>query len=230
MGKKLNAEDYEKRAQLREIEEKYFVNKTEDLNKYLEEQKNKIIDDMTAYISDRKPPRYNDDGEIIGYYPFHMNFISISNYFFKPIVPLGSIVPIYNAEKLALTYDYYCWLIAEINDRMGDYPPSLTSFCKLAGITTSTLKAYRKSEDIYMRNIAEKILEQIGDDNLTMAMMGIASEKTTIFKVKSQNEITETPVPNININLNENVDITAINKKLDKYRMLAEKKEKYGNK
>jgi hypothetical protein len=94
----------------------------------------------------------------------------------------------------------------------------------LAGITFNTLKSYRNSDDYNMRIIAEKIYDQIGDENITMSQLGIAKEKTTIFKMKSQNEMVEKEQPKININITEKPDMEAIQQRLNKYKQFADKK------
>ena len=69
-----------------------------------------------------------------------------------------------------------------------------------------------------MRNVVEKIYDQIGDDNITMSQMGIVKERSTMFKLKSQNEVTEKPTPNININYTEVVDKSIANERINKYK------------
>ena len=149
-----------------------------------------------------------------------MNPLVVNNLFFKSICPLGSKIPLYNAEKLALVYDYYLYLITEVNDKIGDFPSSLGSFCKLAGITTKELREYRNSLDIDMRNIVEKIYDEIGDNNLSMAQLGIVKGTPTQFKLKTQNEMVEKTTPNVNITYKEVVDTTKINQTLSKYKEL----------
>ena len=131
----------------------------------------------------------------------------------------------YNAEKLGLVFDYYMYLISEVNDKIGNYPSSLTSFCKLAGITLNTLRSYRSSDDLNMRIIAEKIYDQVGDENITMSQMGITKERSTMFKLRSQNEITEAQRPTVSINFNEQINTEQIEDRIKKYQSLAAKKK-----
>ena len=89
----------------------------------------------------------------------------------------------------------------------------------------STLRNYRNSEDMDMRNIVEKIYDQIGEENLTMSQMGVAKEKSTLFRLKTQNEIVEKATPNVNITYKTTIDKDALENKLDKYKALLNKKE-----
>ena len=126
--------------------------------------------------------------------------------------------PVYNSEKLALVFQYYMFILTKINDKIGNYPSSLTCFCKLAGISIETLRRYKKSTDLDMRLVVEKIYDQVNDENLTMSQLGIVKEKTTSYKLKSQNELLEKTQPNVNISLKETISKEEIDDKISKYR------------
>ena len=57
-----------------------------------------------------------------------------------------------------------------------------------------------------------------------MSQMGVAKERSTLFRLKSQNEMTEKAQPNINITYKEVVNTDKLNSKLEKYRELIDKK------
>lgn len=211
---------------LRALEEFYTTGKVEDMLSTIEEKKKALVEDMINYAeTHRVPCKWNEEGEPTAY-KLNMNPLVINNYYFKSIVPIASQEPMYNAEKLAMVYDYYCDILSNINDKIGYFPSSLTSFCKLAGITLSTLKSYKNSNDLNMRVIAEKIYDQIGDENITMAQMDIVKERSTLFKLKSQNEMVEKQQPNVNITITERPDMEKIEQRINKYKVFAEKKEK----
>lgn len=212
--------------ELRKLEKFYNTNEIDTLFKDVEEKKQELVEKMIQYAKDHeKECKWTKDGDPIDW-KVEINPLVINNYFFKSIVPIGSQEPIYNAEKLAMVFDYYCELLAEVNDKIGNFPSSLTSFCKMAGITLNTLRSYKNSQDYSMRVIAEKIYDQIGDENITMSQMGIAREKTTIFKMKAQNEMVEKVQPNVNISVKTvDVDLDRINERLEKYKNYATKKE-----
>lgn len=211
---------------LRNLEQFYTTGKIDDMLLEIEDKKKEIVSELITFAEKHtKPCKWDDEGNPIKY-KTEVNPLVINNYFFKSVVPITCQEPQYNAEKLGLVYDYYCYIIAEVNDKIGNFPSSLTSFCKLAGITLNTLRAYKNSYDLNMRIVAEKIYDQIGDENLSMSQLGIAKERSTIFKMKSQNELVEKIQPNINISIVEKPDLDEINKKLDKYRKFVNKKEK----
>ena len=72
----------------------------------------------------------------------------------------------------------------------------------------------------------EKIYDQIGDENITMSQMGMVKERTTMFKMKSQNELVEKEQPKININITEKPNFEQIEERINKYKQFARKKER----
>lgn len=210
--------------QLRDLEQMYNENKVDTMLATIQQQKEKICEEIIQYAENNtKPCKWDKDGDPVAY-KVDANPLVINQYFFKPIVSIGSIEPEYNAEKLAMVFDYYCYLVAEVNDKIGNFPSSLTSFCKLAGITSACLKKYKNSSDMNMRIIAEKIYDQIGDTNITMSQLGIVSERSTIFKMKSQNEIFEKEQPKVHVNIVEMPDLEQIQNRMEKYKIFAGKK------
>lgn len=213
-----------KQDKARELEKFYTEGKVEDILSNLEKRKKELVEDMINYAQEHKKPiKWNKDGIPIRF-KVDFNPFVVENVFFKSIVPIGCQEPEYNAEKLALAYDFYCELLVEVNNNIGQYPASLTSFCHFAGITLNTLRLYRNSPDLAMRTISEKIYDQIGDTNITMSQLGIVRERSTIFKMKSQNEIVEKEHPKVNVNIVEMPDMDRIEEKINKYKNFVDKK------
>ena len=229
MPRKKKEEDLtlvEEQNQVRELEQFYTSSKVDNMLDTINEKKQEIIEEMVTYRENHlRPSSFDEDGNVTSY-TVNINPLVINNYFFKPITPITSQEPVYNAETLGIIFDYYCELIANVNDKIGYFPSSLTSFCKLAGITLNTLRNYRSSQDYNMRVVAEKIYDQVGDDNLSMAQLGIVKDRSTIFKMKSQNEMVEKQQPNININITEKPDMDRIAERIGKYKNFANKKER----
>ena len=217
----------ENQNNLRELEQFYVEGKVDNMLTTIQEKKEKLVQDMIEYAQEHKEPvKWDKEGCVLAR-EVKINPLVITNYFFKPIIPITSQEPVYNAEKLGMVFDYYCELLAEVNDKIGNFPSSLTLFCKFAGITLSTLRRYKSSEDYSMRVVAEKIYDQIGDENITMSQMGVVRERSTIFKMKSQNEITEKVQPNVNISVKAiDVDLDKINERIANYSNFTKKKGK----
>jgi hypothetical protein len=213
--------------ELRNLEQFYTQGKVDTMLTTIQERKEQLVEDMIKYADEhREAVKWDKDGCVLAK-EVQINPLVISNYFFKPIIPISSQEPLYNAEKLGMVFDYYCELLYEVNDKIGNFPSSLTLFCKFAGITLNTLRRWKNSDDYSMRVVVEKIYDQIGDENITMSQMGVVREKSTIFKMKSQNEITEKVQPNVNISVKTvDVDLDRINERLKQYSNFSNKKGK----
>ena len=213
----------------RELEEFYTNGIVEDTLNKIEENKKELVSKMVEYAEKNTiPSKWDKFGNPLDY-EVKINPVVISNTFFKSIAPITSTEPMYNAEKLGMVFDYYCQLLTEVNDKIGNFPSSLTLFCRFAGITTATLRNYKNSTDYNMRVVAEKIYDQVGDENLTMSQMGVVREKSTIFKLKAQHEMVEKEQPKLNVNANiVDVDLDRIQKRIANYKTYATKKVDYG--
>ena len=77
-----------------------------------------------------------------------------------------------------------------------------------------------------MRVIANKIYDQVGDENITMSQLGYVKERSTMFKMKSENEMVEKQQPKVNINIVEKPDMEKIEARINKYRQFTNKKNK----
>lgn len=223
MSKKIkkeeNVKEQEMKLQVQDLEQ-FFVDGTVlDINTKLEELKEQKVNEMIKYAETHEQKIYNSEGDVVGSY-VKLNPLVVNNLFFKTINPLGNKIPMYNAEKLALIYDYYLYLVTEVNDKIGNFPSSIPSFCKLAGISTKDLREYRRAADIDMRNIVEKIYDEIGDNNLSMAQLGMVKGTPTQFKMKTQNEMVEKQQPNVNITYKEVINTDRMDKNLEKYKAL----------
>lgn len=212
--------------ELRQLEQFYNTNEIDTMNETIEERKAQLVEELTKFKEEHTVECKWDSEGFPTEYKVEINPLVINNYFFKSIVPITSQEPLYNAERLGMVFDYYCEIIAKVNDIVGKFPSSLTSFCKFAGITMNTLRNYKNSQDYSMRTVVEKIYDQIGDDNITMSQLGMTRERSTIFKMKAQNEMVEKQQPNININITEKPDMEAIKNKLDRYNNFARKKDR----
>lgn len=227
--KKIKEDNYEiqkkNQNELRDLEQFYTEGKVDNMLANIEEKKEELVKDMIKYHdSHLKECKWDKEGNPVAW-KVDISPLVINNYFFKPICPITSQEPVYNAEKLGMVFDYYCDILAEVNNQIGNYPSSLTSFCKLAGITFNTLRNYRNSDDYNMRVVAEKIYDQIGDENVTMSQMGVVRERSTIFKMKSQNEMVEKVQPQVKVNVNAEIDVDRIQERLNKYKKFASKKD-----
>lgn len=208
-------EAQEKKRQVLDLEQFYVNGTLENMDKIVETRKNKLVDQLIEYKNKCKTTKYTKDGE--PYEVVDVKSMIISSYFFKSLNPLANIEPEYTAEQLGIVYQLYMYLIEQVNIEIGDFSPNLTHFAKFAGITLSTLKSYRKSNDLGLRTVTEKIFDMCFDGSMTMAQEGKMKEKSTIFRAKSELDVVEKANPNINVNVDTTLDLKDIQSRLSQY-------------
>ena len=204
-----------KKQDLIDLEKFYVDAKLDNLNELVEAKKQELINKLTEISQDEK---FKDK--------FLGNTYLISTYFFKTINPLPSIEPEYSSEKLSIVWQLYMYLVEQVNINIGAFKPTLSHFCKFAGISTNTMRNYKNNSDMQMRIVAEKIYDETFDSNVTMAEMGVTNSRATLFRMKSENEVQEQPQVKVSYNVSETVDLDKINEKLSKYSNYRSKKQK----
>lgn len=187
----------ENKVQLRELEKMYVDNVVDNLDEIVAEKKKEIVEKLQEfYLKLEEKPEIRS--------PYLIN-----SYFFKSINPMPNHEPRYTAEKLGIVWDLYQDILTRVNMEIGEMLPSLSSFCKFAGITVATLKSYKSSPDEGLRILVEKISDECFDSQVTMAQNGLLKERSTIYRMKSEQERVEKETPAIHIHENT-VDVGSI--------------------
>jgi len=192
--------------------EKFYVDaEIDNLPAIVEEKKNELVTKLdefqNKYVEIVVDRHGNEEKKVNPYL--------ISTYFFNSINPISSKIPQYSAEKLSIVWDLYMYLIEQVNMNIGIFQPTLTHFCKFSGITLQTLNNYRNCGDVDMMNLCEKIYDECFNGNVSLAQTGQLREKSTITRMKIENQVVEKPQPNVNVNLSANVDLNEINRRLE---------------
>lgn len=194
------------KTDLRELEAMYVNGKIENLDRIIKDRRDSLVSKISYYQKQMKRKERDKKGKEIE--ALNVSPFVLQSYFFKSINPIGNKEPMYNAEKLAIVWDLYCEIVTEINMKIGDFMPNISSFCIFAGITTNTFKRYNKSADVDMVTICEKINDYCFDSNITMAQRGVVAEKSTIYRMKVEEDRGEKAAPQIHLHGNDlNMDI-----------------------
>lgn len=189
------------------------------MKKELEKIRDKRIEEIKQYGASHTKTKYDKYGNGTDY--IDSNPIVITEKFFKKIDPKMQGLMLYTPEQMQDFYELYRELILATNEYAGIFPTSLTTFCKLIGITIDTLKQYREtSTSVEMKKIIDTIFDEINDDNLFLSQLGQTNEKSTIFKLKAQNELTEKKSPNVNVSIKGVIEQAKYDEKLEKYSKL----------
>lgn len=213
----------ENKQEVRMIEQGYVDNVINTLDAAIEERKKDFIERLKKYSEDHSIEKEDKDGN--KYSEKNLNPILIQKYFFQSINPLVNKEPKYSAEKLGIVWQLYEEMIMQINDKIGVKIPNLSEFCAFAGIRLSTFKQYKQSIDEDMRVVADKIEDECFDSNVTLAQMGMIRERSTVYRMKSEQEKIEKEQPIFHVHT-EKVDITQINNRVTQLKALSEKKKK----
>lgn len=201
----------ENKRDLRALEEMYVSGTLDNLDDIIAKRKEELTGQLTEYYEklDEKPNLRN---------PYIINL-----YFFKSINPMPNLEPKYNAEKLGLVWELYNHILCQVNMEIGEMLPSLSNFCRFAGITLSTFKGYKGSPDESLRTIVEKIDDACFDTQVTMSQYGAVKERSTIFRMKAEQERVEKETPAIHIH-NDAVDLSEITNRLKEIKTYNTKK------
>lgn len=191
----------EKKNQLIDIENFYVNGKLDNMEKIVELKKKEIVKKIAEFQSQEN-------------YEAKMNPYLVSLYFFKTINPLTSVEPEYSAEKLAIVWDLYMYLIEQVNMNICIIQPTISNFCKFAGISTNTFKNYKNSGTREMQILTNKISDATFDSNILLAQNSILKDRSTMMRVKVENEVQEKPQVRVNVNVNEEVDLGQIASRL----------------
>lgn len=194
------------------------------MQKQLEKVKKERIEWIKEYGEKCYKAKYDRYGNATYYYD--TNPIVISEKVFKKVDKDTKGIILYTKEQLEEYYELYRELVLAVNEYAGVFPTSLSTFCKLIGVTIDVLKQYRETASIEMKKTIDTIYEEISDDNLFLSQLGQASEKSTIFKLKAQNEMTEKRAPNVNLSLKGVINQAKYDKTLEKYSNLLLKGDK----
>ena len=190
------------------------------MDKELKKEIGRRVEEIKEYAKEHTKKKFYKDGSFTEYIEYSP--IAVNERFLKRLQPPSEGIYMYTSTQLEEFYEAYREIVLGLNEYIGVFPTSLSSYCKLIGITVDTLRGYKDTKDINMKRVIDRIYEEIGDDNLFIAQLGQASEKSTLFKLKSQNEMEEKRSPNVNISVKALVNNAKYDARLEKYKDLIE--------
>lgn len=198
----VNREIYkqEKKNELINIEKFYVNGKLDNLEQLVELKKKEMVKKINEFQIQMGEKEAN---------PY-----LVSMYFFKTINPLTSLEPEYSPEKLSIVWDLYMYLIEQVNMNIGVLQPTISHFCRFAGISVNTFKNYKTRGSLEMQILTDKISDATFDSNILLAQNNILKDRSTIMRVKVENEVQEKPQVKVNVNVNEEVDLEQIASRL----------------
>lgn len=213
-------EDFEIKKELIKAEKSLTDYTIDNLTTDLELRKSNIVEKIDDFIDKNM---YYDENSKLKMNVKGSSSLVISEFFFKPVVPVVGVEPKYNAEKMSLVFDIYRETVSEINIRIGKFIPNKSHFCRFAGITTQTYNNYMKSNDENLQNVMLMIDDYMLDANLTSSQNREVDNVTTIYRTKVEQNKQEQPVQQTVV-LADTVDINMIQKRIKKLNSIREAK------
>lgn len=192
----------EKKNDLINLENFYVNGKLDNLDQLIDLKKKEVVQKIVEFQNQEN-------------YMAKMNPYLVSTYFFKTINPLTSIEPEYSPEKLAIVWDLYMYLIEQVNMNICVLQPTISHFCRFAGISVNTFKNYKIRGTNEMQTLVNKISDATFDSNILLAQNNVLKDRSTIMRVKVENEVQEKPQVHVNVNVNEEVDLEQIASRLN---------------
>jgi len=209
----------ENKNQVRELQNFYVNGQIDNLPTIVEAKKQELVNKLTEFQENYVKTNLDKYGNPIKV----VNPYLVSTYFFKTINPISSKIPKYNAEKLSIVWDLYMYLIEQVNMEIAPFQPTLSHFAKFAGISLTTMANYKTCGDEDMMILCEKIYDECFNGNMSLAQTGNLSEKSTISRMKIENQVVEQPKPNVNVTVSTKVDLNEINKRLEEIKKFNKK-------
>ena len=216
----------EEKYELQTLEKMFVENKIDNLDTLIKQkmdefQKNIAILELNAI----KITKDKDGNEKETFDKKYKNPLVLNEYLLKSINPYKNITPEYTAESLNAVFTLYCEILAQVNAKLGTLAPSISSFCKFAGISTTTFKNYKSSPEDDLRNLIDIIEDYCYDTNVAMSQNGFIKERTTVYRMKSEQEKMEKEQQQVIINA-KSVNIGDIKEKVKRIQEL----QKFNNK
>ena len=179
----------EDKLELQTLEKMFVDNKIDNLDLLLKEKAKEFQKDLELTKEQLFVTSFDKKGnEITVENKKLKNPLVLNNYFLKSINPYKNVQPEYTSESLSMVFDLYCDILTKVNMEIGTMPPSISSFCKFAGISTVTFKDYKASPDEDMRMVIDMIEDYCYDTSVTMSQNGFIKERVTVYRMKSEQE------------------------------------------
>lgn len=216
----------QEKFELATLEKMFVENKIDNIDELIKEKMEQFKKDMALTLIKAEESYVDSDGnERTRFNVRYKNPLVLNNLFLKSINPYKNIQPEYTAETLNMVFDLYCEILSEVNIQIGTLAPSISSFCKFAGISTPTFKGYKSSPEVEMRTLIDVIEDYCYDTSVAMSQTEFIKERTTIYRMKSEQERMEKEQQKVIINA-KSVNIGEVKDKIKRIQEL----RKYNNK
>lgn len=171
-----------------------------NLPRYIRKRRKEFGEKFEKYIEDNQMAGqfFIEEGKI--------PFLPVIEHTFKPLIKVASMTPLYSADELSITFDFYVECCEKLNET-GSYYPKIEDFCRLANISKSTFESYQNTNpDENMREVCNKIQDycvaRVADSSFASKDKALVTY--SIFHQKSSNKQRDNDPPQNNILVQNN--------------------------
>lgn len=220
------SEENKEKFELKTLEKMFINNEIDNLDILIKKKMEEFKQNLALLeIQGTKITKDKDGNEKEVFDKKYKNPVVLSEYLFKSVNPYKNMTPEYTAESLNAVFNLYCEILAEVNAKIGTLAPSISSFCKFAGISSTTFKGYKSSPEDDLRNLIDVIEDYCYDTNVAMSQNGFIKERSTVYRMKSEQEKMEKEQQKVIINA-KSVNIGEVQEKIKRIQEL----QKFNNK
>lgn len=220
------SEENKEKFELKTLEKMFINNEIDNLDILIKKKMEEFKQNLALLeIQGTKITTDKDGNEKEIFDKKYKNPVVLSEYLFKSVNPYKNMTPEYTAESLNAVFNLYCEILAEVNAKIGTLAPSISSFCKFAGISSTTFKGYKSSPEDDLRNLIDVIEDYCYDTNVAMSQNGFIKERSTVYRMKSEQEKMEKEQQKVIINA-KSVNIGEVQEKIKRIQEL----QKFNNK
>lgn len=220
------SEENKEKFELKTLEKMFINNEIDNLDILIKKKMEEFKQNLALLeIQGTKITKDKDGNEKETFDKKYKNPVVLSEYLFKSVNPYKNMTPEYTAESLNAVFNLYCEILAEVNAKIGTLAPSISSFCKFAGISSTTFKGYKSSPEDDLRNLIDVIEDYCYDTNVAMSQNGFIKERSTVYRMKSEQEKMEKEQQKVIINA-KSVNIGEVQEKIKRIQEL----QKFNNK
>lgn len=205
-------QEFETKKELVKVEKNLIDSTIDDFQEIFNQKKSEMIFKLDMF---KDKYMYEDSNGKLKSNIKGSTSLVISEYFFKPLIPILGIEPKYSAEKISIAFEIYRYIVSEVNSNIGKFIPNKTHFCRFIGITTTTYNNYMKSSDENLQNAMIMIDDYMLDANLTSSQNREVDSVTTIFRAKVEQNKQEQPAQQTVV-IADTVDVNLIQQRIRK--------------
>lgn len=159
---------------VQEASKELILKKREELPKYIEERKQKFLEELEGYKILKQEMGEAQIGSKV------LPMLDLQEFCFHPFIKQAGTVATYSAAEYSIMFDYFRSCVIEMN-KVEIVPPTMDMFAMLCGMSKQRLDEFRRTGDSETREILEQVQDWIINFINVGALTRRVSEVTSIY-------------------------------------------------